>query len=290
MSAPNDKNAPEALPFATFLEEVPPGSERAISDLLVPDRRRAAAGLPPIWRVNTPDIRLHCSTETCGGVLFFKNTDDSVRFDSAGSETVFLFYECRNCRMSCKRYALLIKWDELGDLKSGSAVKYGEIPPFGPPLSKRMLKMAGADEHLLQKGRRAESQSLGIGAFAYYRRVVENQKDRLLGEIRKAAERLGADETLLASIDRAKGETQFSKSLDLVKDAIPDRLKVQGQNPLKLLHGALSKGVHGLDDKECLEQAQAVRVVLNELVSNVEQILKKDSDVKAAVKRLQSKT
>ena len=33
------------------------------------------------------------------------------------------------------------------------------------------------DEQLLRKGRRTENQSLGIGAFAYYRRVVENQKD-----------------------------------------------------------------------------------------------------------------
>ena len=38
---------------------------------------------------------------------------------------------------------------------------------------------------------------------------------------------------MLSSIDRAKAETQFSKSIDLVKDAIPDGLKVQGHNPLK---------------------------------------------------------
>ena len=73
-----------------------------------------------------------------------------------------------------------------------------------------------------------------------------------------------------------------------MKGAIPDGLKVQGENPLKLLHKALSKGVHELNDEECLERAQAVRVVLTELVSNIAHILKDDREVKAAVKTLQS--
>ena len=67
--------------------------------------------------------------------------------------------------------------------------------------------------------------------------------------------------------------------LDLVKDAIPDGLKVHGDNPLKLLHGALSNAVHNLDDDECLERAQAVRVVLSELVSNIAHILKDEREV-----------
>ena len=118
--------------------------------------------------------------------------------------------------------------------------------------------------------------------------MVENQKDRLLGELRKAAERLEADEDLLSSIDRAKDETQFSKSIDLVKDAIPDGLKVNRKNPLKMLHGALSKGVHNLSDEECLEQAQAVRVVLTELASNTTRVLKERREVDNAVRLLSS--
>ena len=157
-----------------------------------------------------------------------------------------------------------------------------------PHLPSRLISILGANHDLFSKGRQAENQSLGIGAFSYYRRVVENQKDHLLGELRKAAERLKADEGLLSSIDRAKAEKQFSKSLDLVKDVIPDGLKVNGENPLKMLHGALSKGVHNLSDKECLEQAQAVRVVLTELASNITRVLKERREVDNAVKLLSS--
>jgi hypothetical protein len=38
-------------------------------------------------------------------------------------------------------------------------------------------------------GRRAENQGMGIGAFAYYRRVVENQKNRIIAEIKRVAEK-----------------------------------------------------------------------------------------------------
>ena len=167
-------------------------------------------------------------------------------------------------------------------------MKYGEKPPFGPPLPTRLSKIVGDDYDLLLKGRQTENQGLGIGAFAYYRRVVENRKDRLLTEIRKAAKRLNADEELLSSIDDAIKETRFSESLKLVKGAIPDGLKVHGHNPLTLLHDALSKGVHELSDEEALELAQSVRVVLTELVSNMANILKDDREVQAAVKKLQS--
>ena len=315
MSAENEKNTPETLSFATFLESVPPGAERTISDLFVPvhdtrsARSRAAAGGPPIYRVNTPDIQLHCPSDRCSGVRTFKCIKDGEDGDYHPVKDVFLTYWCRNCDEYFKTYALQVcrelplagSAEEYGAMgralgvaleskqnPAGSAVKYGEIPALGPPLPARLLNMAGADGHLLRKGRRAENQSLGIGAFAYYRRVVENQKNRLLGEFRKAAERLGADEELLGSIDRAREETQFSKAIELVKDAIPDGLKVQGDNPLKLLHGALSKGVHGLDDKECLERAQAVRRVLTELVSNIAQVTKDERKLTEAVKKLQS--
>lgn len=292
MSTVNEKNTPEPLSFAAFLESFPPGAERPITDLCI----FSMVDVSPSRRVrrrvlNAPDIQLHCATEMCCGIRTFEClfTDKNQLFygDDSSRGDFFLTYYCRNCGKGIKRFALRVHRKAV---QSGSAMKYGEIPAFGPPLPTRLSKIVGDDYDLLLKGRCAENQSLGIGAFAYYRRVVENKKDRLLKEIRKAAVRLKADQELLDKIDLAIGETQFSKSLDLVKDAIPDGLKVHGDNPLKLLHGALSNAVHNLDDDECLERAQAVRVVLSELVSNIAHILKDEREVKAAVKKLQSVT
>ena len=122
---------------------------------------------------------------------------------------------------------------------------------------------------LARSRRRSENQGLGIGAFGYYRRVVENQKGRLIEEIAKVAKRLGADSAALDKFERAANETQFSKAIDDTKGAIPQWLLVNGQNPLTLLHSALSEGLHAQADEECLELATSIRVVLTELAERI---------------------
>jgi len=48
-----------------------------------------------------------------------------------------------------------------------------------------VITLIGPDREIFLRGRRAENQGLGIGAFAYYRRVVENQKGRIITQIGK---------------------------------------------------------------------------------------------------------
>ena len=279
MTAPNDIKKPEVHPFATFLESVPPVADRIVSGLF----RRDINGFQC---VDKPNIQLHCPTKTCSGIRIFRCVRSNRYKHAAEQADVFLAYRCRNCGESSKTYALRVDLASEGVDESGLVVKFGEIPAFGPPLPSRLISMIGVNRELFLKGWSAERQSLGIGSFSYYRRVVENQKDHILDEVRKAAKRLGADAELLSSIAQAKKETQFSKAIDLVKDAIPDGLKVKGHNPLKMLHSALSKGMHNLSDEECLEQAQAVRVILTELVSNIARVLRKRREVDTAIEKL----
>lgn len=42
---------------------------------------------------------------------------------------------------------------------------------------------------------------MGIGAFAYYRRVVENQKDRIIAEVAEVAQLLGSSPETNALFD-----------------------------------------------------------------------------------------
>jgi UDP-glucose 4-epimerase len=88
--------------------------------------------------------------------------------------------------------------------------------------------MVGADRETFLKGRRCENQGLGIGAFTYYRRVVENQKAHIFDEIIKVAQRIGAPAEMIASLTKAKQEIQFTKAMDCVKPTIPDSLMING--------------------------------------------------------------
>ena len=136
------------------------------------------------------------------------------------------------------------------------------------------------------QGRRCENQGLGIGAFAYYRRVVENQKNRILEEIIKVSEKMGAPEDKINTLRGAIEETQFSKALDMAKDVMPENLLINGQNPIRLLHGVLSHGVHELPDEQCLDLASSVRVVLGKLSEKLSDILKDEAEVKGAISTL----
>jgi hypothetical protein len=127
---------------------------------------------------------------------------------------------------------------------------------------------------------------LGIGAFAYYRRVVENQKNRIIEEIVRVAKKVGAKPEVIQTLEAALKETQFSSAVESIKAGIPESLLIDGHNPLRLLHSALSRGLHEEDDAKCLELAQSIRVVLTELADRIGTILKEEAELKAAVSKI----
>src|SRR5262249_29660475 len=132
----------------------------------------------------------------------------------------------------------------------------------------------------------AENQGMGIGAFAYYRRVLENQRTRIIDQIIQVGRRVGAKEDMLNNLASVKSSWRFGESIDEIKIAIPEQLKVDGHNPLTLLHNALSQGVHEDSDEKCLELAGSIRVVLAKLAQKIEHALADEAEVKGAIARL----
>jgi len=231
-----------------------------------------------------PEITLHCETEkTCGGNRVFKTAVSSV-FAKKERKLLFVPYECKNCSTTTKTFALWIMMGE--DMASGKALKYGEQPAFGPPTPARVISLIGPQKELFLKGRRAENQGMGIAAFAYYRRVIEDQKDRIFDEIIKVCNRLSAGQPIIDELVNAKTETQFSKAVDAVKLAIPQALLINGHNPLTLLHSALSEGLHAQTDEECLEIATSIRLVMADFAERVGQALRDEAQLTTAVTRL----
>ena len=75
------------------------------------------------------------------------------------------------------------------------------------------MRLIEPDRDLFLKGRRAESAGLGIGAFTYYRRIVEANKDRLLDEVIRLARHEGVEPSIIKKLESAKSEVSFSKAL-----------------------------------------------------------------------------
>ena len=260
--------------WKSFLETTPPNTPLEIPDLA--ERNRIAQR----WGFDTPQINLHCEHD--GGPRRFEPTNKEITFYDL-YEYVFITYTCRDCQSTGKTFAVLVIRSNGVDVE---AMKLGEYPPFSAPISSRIQKLLSKEDlELYRKGSRAEAQGLGIGAATYFRRIVEKQWQCLVTEIRKAAERLGVENLDLYTA--ALQETQFSKAVKILKDAIPEKLLIlDGKNPLTLLYQPLSRQLHELTDEACLQQAADIRVVLTALLENIADVMKDRDELHKAAKRL----
>jgi hypothetical protein len=271
------------MTLAEFLESTPPNVEKSIGDLA--SLRKTYNNT--YMEMETPDIQLHCSSSVCNGVRIFRCISGAPTLEK-GWKHIFVYYKCRNCETTAKTFALAARL--LSDRSSeGIVKKFGELPAFGPHVPSRVITLIGPDRDLFLHGRTAENLGLGIGAFAYYRRVVENQKGRIIRQLGKAAKQLGVSPELLKRFEAAANETQFTKAIDDIRDALPESLKIRGHNPLTLLHPNLSDGLHEKTDAECLELATSIRVVLTELADRISQALKDEAELISAVTKLLQK-
>lgn len=273
----------EYMEYTDFLESTPPGQLRDIASLAkwAYVRSKADAG----HTILTPEIQLHCPDDSCNGLRFFRCTLPGEHVLSITFSFLYLTYRCSNCQRFEKTFSLAAAAKEAGEPR-GQLYKFGELPPFGPPTPPKLMKLIGPDRDDFLKGRRCENQGLGVGAFIYYRRVVETQKNRILEEIIKVSEKLGAATNRLVTLRAAVAETQFTKALDMAKDVLPESLLINGHSPIKLLHSALSDGVHARSDEECMGLATSIRIVLGELSDRLSQALKDEAELAKALSTL----
>ncbi len=266
------------IEFKTFLESVPPLEARAVLLELHQEYQRTS-------RIVPPPIYLYCTDADCRGPRFYDYRGGEIFVVSQGkAHNEFLRYTCRNCRAVTKIFAVGFFRQEAEEVQA--LVKLGEMPRFGEPRPNVVADVLDDEIEYFERGYRAETDGLGIGAFAYYRRFVESHKDKIIAEIRKVAVAQTLPAEIIATLDRAATKREFKSAVEEIKDAIPDSLKIGGMNPLTLLHNALSSGLHSDDDVECLEIAQDIRTVLTALASRTGELLKAESGFKAAVTRL----
>lgn len=180
----------------------------------------------------------------------------------SNDETIRAVYECTYCTDFSITFFLKISHN------SEWICKAGQFPPWTVQTDKNIQSLLGEHQDLLQKGLVCESQSYGVGAFAYYRRIVEEIIDGLLDEI---SDLLSPEEKIqyADALAATKNARVTSEKIELVKDILPTILRPSGMNPLALLHGVLSEGLHADTDERCLELAVEIREILTFLASQV---------------------
>jgi hypothetical protein len=96
------------------------------------------------------------------------------------------------------------------------------------------------EKPLIQKGLGLATHGAHLGAFAYFRRFLENL-------VNKAHDKMGKPEDDWYKL-------RFREKIEVVKDELPEEM----DDLLKPLYGRLSEGIHALSEKECAGMLEAV--------------------------------
>ena len=146
--------------------------------------------------------------------------------------------------------------------------KVGQVPPWDITIERELNSILGDFMKYYKNGLISESQGYGIGAYAYYRRIIEGIIDFLLDQIGNLLEKENEEEYKEALV-KTKETNNTQEKIKLVYDLLPPILNPQEFNPLKTIYGVLSEGIHGRSDEDCLTDAEILRETTLFLVKEV---------------------
>lgn len=192
-------------------------------------------------------------------------------FASAGvltalqSGTTCFKFSCASCRKSNREYLV----EQVLDSENIRLQKYGELPRSKLVRDRILQKFLKDDLENYEKAFVCLSHEYGVAAFAYFRRIVENNINQLLDLLQDDTQSSGSDPAILEAIGELRKDSPMSEKIKVANLALPGHLKPDGLNPLGRLYQVLSEGVHNLSEAECLEKAKATKECLVFLVSEL---------------------
>lgn len=167
--------------------------------------------------------------------------------------------------------------------------KVGQVPPYERNPEKEILDyLTEEDRENYRKALSNLAVSFGIGAYAYFRRIIENEIIRIVKDISQL-DFEHADKVKQAWTDYEKNH-QMTNLIENVYEYLPKSLKELGDNPIKLLHQQLSEGIHKFSESECLERAKKIDILLRFVIKKINSEKFEINEVKNAMKGLRSKS
>jgi hypothetical protein len=139
--------------------------------------------------------------------------------------------------------------------------------------------------HWFYKAKKALSDNLGIGAFAYFRRIIEKE---LVGIINNIAALPAADPALKELVLKYQNSSKPHLIYDDIFTYLPKSLQSLDANPLKLLYQQTSEGLHSLSETECLDRAKQIEILLDFVIVKINEEKSTMLDVKNAIKFLRN--
>lgn len=178
------------------------------------------------------------------------------------------------------KYTPKFREDEDGDLmrveKYGTLTKVGQNPPMVDFHIEQIKRYKG----LLSTEKQREfvraiglvTHGVGIGSFVYLRRIFED----LIQEAHQVA--VKSDDWN----ENEYNEARVSEKIELLKNYLPDFLVEN-----KGLYGIMSKGIHELSEKECLDYFDTVRLGIENILDEKLERQQRDKKKKEAADKIE---
>lgn len=235
----------------SFLESTPLFTPLVI----VPDQpRRGDMGYPA-------GITFRCRAKTCRAEPATTWKAESEKVERS-AHVATPSYTCALCEMEVTRFWILETYVSTQPFRQDriwTRVELRKVGQWPAPVTRPSAAIDNAlndeDADLYRKALTSLSQGYGIGAAAYFRRILEHTIDDLLVLVREAAEATN-DAEAFGALAEARKSRAASDRLALVVDHVPASLRPGGVNPLALLYGAFSTALHDLDESAAVELAQ----------------------------------
>lgn len=192
---------------------------------------------------------------------------------------VFMEVDVKTVAFLCQRYydkiTIVVFHDpknsilmKVGQFPSVADIHIGQVKQYDKVLEKSILKEFTKAIGLAANG-------VGIGSFVYLRRIFEN----LIYEVLEEAKDL---------IDIEAFKTQrMDEKIETLKNYLPPFIVENKQ-----IYGILSKGIHELEEEECLAYFDCMRnsieLILDERLVQIEK-KKKEEQVKKSIQEIASK-
>lgn len=186
-------------------------------------------------------------------------------FKALASGTSYFEFTCVSCRK--QKHEFLV--EQIVTESEIKMQKYGELPRKKLDRDKALQKFFSDDSENYEKAIVCLSHGFGVAAFAYMRRIIENNIEKLLEMIKDDNNSTDNNSDVLSALEELKKQSPMSDKISIANNALPTYLQPDGLNPLGRLYQILSEGVHSLSDSECLDRANRIQSCLKYLISEL---------------------
>ncbi|WP_143043181.1 hypothetical protein [Myxococcus virescens] len=249
-------SAEAKLKIRQFIEDEP-----LFSPIKIQIKDPIKSNIKGIHQLMPETIHLYCASGNCSHLA-------STTWEAVNASGSLHAYICASCKESKAQYWFdvkliekqttgLVNMSPVEVIKSFEISKLGQRPHWAPKIPNRLLKNLGPSAQLFRRGVACLQEGLGIGASAYFRRVIEEEVKALLDLMEKAAN-LDGDQAALENLKTARESQVASERLKIAVQKVPISLRPGNANPLAVLYGALSGAVHQEPEEVAIGTAKRI--------------------------------